>query len=465
MSSLVFAFPPPPSLPVSSTTSTEQEWHESPSTSLTDASVETGNANTTTCADGTWDSIHLDAELLRGVYNYGFETPSPIQHKTFVPFSQGCDIIAQAQSGTGKTGAFVLGALSRLLTWWKQNGNGGNSRENDRNEKVHAHAQAEETASAPAHFYVLLLAPTRELALQIATVAQHLATHLPFVYITTMVGGTPMTRQQVQSLQTEPYQLVVGTPGRVVDTIRRRKWRSQHVRLFVLDEADEMVAPKFMEQLQYVMEALSPRAQKAFFSATFSAELMDVVEKWMHQPVHISVKREQLTLEGIKQYFVALPNERCKLDTLIDLYSSLNVTQSIVYCNNVSRVQWLHDMLTKHGFSSECIHSNMGKGEREQVINSFRKGESRILISSDVTARGIDVQQVGVVVNYDLPRDISGYLHRIGRSGRWGRKGMAINFVLRGDVTKMREVEQYYCTQIDELPASFASDVSATGRA
>lgn len=403
---------------------------------------------------GGWDALDIAPELLRGVYSYGFEAPSPIQQKTFLPFSQGRNLIAQAQSGTGKTGAFVLGALSRILAW----------RDCNRGDLSKLGADVGESESAPTltPTTVLLLAPTRELATQIAEVAQHFAEHIPDVSVIQMIGGMQMGRQYVQTIQQSQYSFVVGTPGRVADMIRRRKWRGDRVGLFILDEADEMVAIKFADQLQYIMETLPETTQYAFFSATFSAELMEVSKQCMTDPVHISVKREQLTLEGIKQYFVALPNERCKLDTLMDVYASLNVTQSIVYCNNVSRVQWLHNMLSKNGFATDCIHSNMERGERENVIARFRKGESRILISSDVTARGIDVQQVGVVVNYDLPRDISGYLHRIGRSGRWGRKGMAINFVMRSDVPKMRDIESFYCTQIDELPASFANDVPAT---
>lgn len=401
-----------------------------------------------------WDAFSLPHEVLRGIYSYGFEQPSPIQCKALPPMIAGSDLLAQAQSGTGKTGAFIVGTLVRLHEW------------------MAAAAATATSATTPNATFAILLAPTRELSQQIGDVAQHLAANMRNVRVQVLVGGGSVS-SMVDKLRKRVPHLVVGCPGRVLDMLQRSALRAQSVQMLVLDEADELLSNKFQDQVSEIRNMLPPPTtttppasgspsgglQIAFFSATMSRDVDAAARAWMQHPVHISVKEESLTLEGIKQYFIALQNDASKNDTLVDIYATLSVSQSIIYCNTVDRVEKLQYLLSKSQFSSECIHSGMPRAEREQVVANFRKGKNRILISSDLTARGIDVQQVSVVINYDLPRDVHSYLHRIGRSGRWGRKGMAINFVLERDVPKMRAIEKYYNTQIDELPANFGAFV------
>jgi translation initiation factor 4A len=236
--------------------------------------------------------------------------------------------------------------------------------------------------------------------------------------------------------------------------LRRRYINGKKLKLMVLDEADEMLSSGFKEQVYNIFQYLNSEIQIALFSATIPNEMIPLTEKFMRNPVKISVKVEQLTLEGIKQYYVALDDDVQKYDTLKDIYNRMSFNQCIIYCNSVRRVQDLYDAMKQDNFPVCCIHSNMDKSERNQAFRDFRKGVSRVLISSNVTARGIDIQQVSVVINFDIPRNVHTYLHRIGRSGRWGRKGTGINFVTRRDMYNLRSIEDFYHCQINELTES-----------
>jgi len=368
-----------------------------------------------------WDELNLKDDLLRGIYSYGFENPSPIQKRGILPILSGKDVIAQAQSGTGKTGAFTVSTLQMVdLSVTEIQG--------------------------------LILAPTRELAVQIHTVISKLGSFLENLKCSLLIGGRSM-EQDIAELQHKPH-IVVGTPGRIHDLIRRRKINTKTIKLLVLDEADEMLSSGFKEQIYNIFQFLGNTVQIALFSATLPTEIQTLTEKFMRDPVKILVKTESVTLEGIKQYYVALESDADKYETIKDLYESISVSQCIIYCNSIKRVNDLCEALTKDNFPVCCIHSGMDKDERTKAYKEFTNGSSRVLISSNLTARGIDVQQVSTVINFDLPKDIHTYIHRIGRSGRWGRKGMGINFITRRDIRKMKEIEQYYDTQIDELPAS-----------
>jgi translation initiation factor 4A len=237
--------------------------------------------------------------------------------------------------------------------------------------------------------------------------------------------------------------------------IRRRHINANKLKLVILDEADEMLSSGFKEQVYNVFKYLNKNVQIALFSATLPNNIYQITNKFMRDPVKISVKAESLTLEGIKQYYVAVEDDRQKYLTLKDLYQHISVAQCIIYANSVKRVTDLYEAMKEDGFPVCCLHSNMEKSERERAFKDFRTGSARVLISSNVTSRGIDIQQVSVVINFDLPRDIHNYLHRIGRSGRWGRKGTGINFITRRDIFKMKEIEAYYATQIEELPGNF----------
>jgi len=370
-----------------------------------------------------WDELEIHPDILRGIYAYGFENPSPIQCKAILPILQKRDIIAQAQSGTGKTAAFTIGALGRIDLL----------------------VQATQ---------VLVLAPTRELTKQIAGVFTNLSNMMKSVHVKTLVGGTS-SEEDVRCLRKKTYHVIVGCSGRVYDMLRRNIFTPANIKLVIIDEADEMMATGFKDQLYDIFQYLNNDVQVALFSATMSSDMDHIVNIITKDPVRIIVKKEGLTLEGIHQYYVALEDDKHKYEALKDLYSSMSVSQCIIYCNSVKRVADLHAAMTADGFPVCCIHSNMEKSARDESLADFRNGKYRILVSSNVTARGIDIQQVSIVINFDLAKCVNTYLHRIGRSGRWGRKGIGINFITRRDISKMREIEQHYSTQIEELPINF----------
>ena len=371
-----------------------------------------------------WEDLEqLDPNLLRGIYGYGFDKPSIIQQKSILSLFDKKDMIAQAQSGTGKTGAFSVGVLQNIDTSVK---------------KVQG----------------LILAPTRELAKQIHDVVLGLGSFMKTLKVQLLVGGTS-TEQDISVLKNDTPHIIVGCPGRVHDMIRRNHIRGSDVKMIVLDEADEMLSVGFKEQVYNIFNFLSSSVQVCLFSATMPEELHTLSDKFLRNPVKILVKSEQLTLEGIVQHLIALEDDSHKYSTLKDIFQMISVTQSIIYCNSIKRVTDLHEAMLQDNFPVCCIHSGMEKSERDAAFRDFKCGKHRVLISSNVTARGIDVQNVGVVINFDVPKDVHTYLHRIGRSGRWGRKGVAVNFVTRWDIKKIKEFEVYYNTAITEMPATF----------
>jgi hypothetical protein len=369
-----------------------------------------------------WDNLEISSELLRGIYAMGFEKPSPIQRKAIKPLIDGKDIIAQAQSGTGKTATFTIGALS--------------------------HVKVEENATQ-----ILILSPTRELSIQTASVAMSLGSVMNGLRVKTLIGGSSID-EDARILKNNPPHVITGCPGRVFDMMRRNHIDSKTIKMVILDEADEMLSIGFKEQIYNILQNLRNDIQVALFSATLPDYIHSITSKFMRNPVNIYVKVEQLTLEGISQYYVAVENDLQKYDTLKDLYSVISVSQCIIYCNSVKRVSDLYDAMMEDGFPVCRIHSNMERVDRDQAFNDFKVGRFRVLISSNVTSRGIDIQQVSVVINFDVPKCVHNYLHRIGRSGRWGRKGVGINLVTRRDMFKLREIEQHYSTQIIEMPAA-----------
>ena len=366
-----------------------------------------------------WDDLKCNIDLLRGIYAYGFEEPSSIQKKAIVPFMEGKDIIAQAQSGTGKTGAFTIGTLCRTDT--EQN----------------------ETQA-------IIMAPTRELSKQIYDVLSNMGKMMKNLKLHLLVGGTSI-ESDVTVLKTNPH-IVVGCPGRINDMIRRKRLHTSNVKCIVLDEADEMLSQGFKEQIYNIFRALNEdTVQIALFSATLSNELLEMSRRLLRDPEEIYVKSDELTLEGITQAYVMLENEHQKYDTLKDLYSLISVSQCIIYCNSVKRVIKLYNDMKEESFPVCCLHSDQSREDREVAYQNFKSGKYRVLISTNITARGIDIQQVSTVINYDVPNDSHIYLHRIGRSGRWGRKGIGINLITQRDIKKLREIEKYYHTEINEL--------------
>jgi len=268
------------------------------------------------------------------------------------------------------------------------------------------------------------------------------------------IGGT-LVRDDINTLR-HGVQIVVGTPGRVFDMVNRQIMVLDSVKLFVLDEADEMLSRGFKDQIYDIFQHLPPKVQVCLFSATMPPEILDISNKFMREPVRILVKKDELTLEGIKQFYVAVDKEEWKFETLCDLYETLTITQAIIYCNTRRKVDWLTDKMGQRDFTVSSMHGDMTGQERELIMKEFRSGSSRVLITTDLLARGIDVQQVSLVINYDLPANRENYIHRIGRSGRFGRKGVAINFVTVDDTRAMRELEVHYNTQIEEMPMNVA---------
>jgi len=370
----------------------------------------------------SFDDYDLNENLLRGIYSYGFEKPSAIQQRGIKPILDGRDTIGQAQSGTGKTATFVIGVLQRIDYTLKA-------------------CQG------------LILAPTRELANQIQKVALALGDYNN-VKCHACIGGTSV-RDDIDKLR-EGQHIIVGTPGRVYDMIGKRNLRVDDLITFVLDEADEMLSRGFKDQIYDIFKTLPPNVQVCLFSATMAPEILDLTTKFMRDAVRILVKKDELTLEGIRQFYVAIEKEEWKLDTLCDLYETLTITQAIIYCNTRRKVDFLADQLAKRDFTISTMHAELDQKERDLVMREFRSGSSRVLISTDLLARGIDVQQVSLVINFDLPQNMENYLHRIGRSGRFGRKGVAINFVTNSDVRTMKDIERYYHTQIEEMPMDIA---------
>lgn len=385
---------------------------------LTDADI---NSNWDEVIE-TFDGMDLPEELLRGIYSYGFEKPSAIQQRAIKPAISGRDLIAQAQSGTGKTATFAIGCLAVV------------------DQKIQD-CQA------------LILAPTRELACQIQKVVLALGDYMD-IKVHACVGGTAV-RDDIRTLQAGVH-VVVGTPGRVNDMITRRALRLDSMKQFFLDEADEMLSRGFKEQIYDIFKFLPEQVQVCLFSATMPLDVLEVTEKFMREPVRILVKKDELTLEGIKQFYIAVEREEWKLETLCDLYETLTITQAIIYCNTRRKVDWLQEEMQKRDFTVSCMHGDMDQRERDIIMREFRTGSSRVLITTDLLARGIDVQQVSLVINFDLPTNRENYIHRIGRSGRFGRKGVAINFLTEGDVRYLRDIEQFYTTEISEMPMDVA---------
>jgi len=299
---------------------------------------------------------------------------------------------------------------------------------------------------------VLILSPTRELAKQTEKVVLTIGNFMN-IKAHGCIGGKSIAND-IRKLDAGVH-IVSGTPGRVFDMIKRKTLGTRQVKMLVLDEADEMLSKGFKEQIYDIYRYLAPETQVILVSATLPHEVLEITNKFMTNPIRVLVKRDELTLEEIKQFFVAVEREEWKFDTLCDLYDSLTITQAIIFCNTRKKVEWLAEKMLKNNFTVSSMHGDMEQKERDVILSDFRAGNSRVLITTDLWARGLDVQQLSLVINYDLPNNRENYIHRIGRSGRFGRKGVAINFVRNDDIRILRDIEQYYSTQIDEMPIAF----------
>lgn len=373
----------------------------------------------------TFESMKLKDDLLRGIYSYGFEAPSAIQSRAITQIITGKDVIAQAQSGTGKTATFTIGMLQAIDLKRKD-------------------------------LQALVLSPTRELATQISQVIANLGDYMN-IKAFAITGGKTL-KDDIKKIQGSGCHVVSGTPGRVLDMMKRQILQTRNVQMLILDEADELLSDTlgFKQQIYDIFTKLPKTSQVVVVSATMNKEILEITKKFMSDPVKILVKKDEISLEGIKQYLVNVDKEEWKFDTLCDLYYSLTITQCVIFCNTKKKVDWLSQKLTQSNFAVASMHGDMKQEDRDKVMNDFRTGHSRVLISTDVWARGIDVQQVSLVINYDVPEIMENYIHRIGRSGRFGRKGIAINFVTKNDVSKLKEIEKYYSISIKPMPANLS---------
>ena len=365
----------------------------------------------------------IDIKLIRGVMSYGFEHPSPIQQKAIKPLLGGYDVIAQAQSGTGKTATFCIGTLGSI--------------DYTKNE-----------------IQTIILAHTLELANQIETVFKNIGMHLD-LRIGIAAKSIPIRDNIEQLLGNRTGGLlphvVIGTPGRVLDILTKNIINANTIKLLILDEADELLSDGFLLQIKNIISSLA-NAQIGLFSATMEPRFFEMTQKFMRNPMTILLKKEELTLEGIKQYYIDCHKNEYKFDTLCDLFSLISISQTIIYCNHYQSVDTLSKRLQEQNFKVSSIHGNMDIAEREVAMRDFRNLVSRVLISTDLLGRGIDIQQVSIVINYDIPLKIESYIHRIGRSGRHGRKGTALNFVNDADLKRLTDIEKYYNTLILPLP-------------
>lgn len=378
----------------------------------------------------SFEDLSISQDILRGIFAYGFERPSPIQRKAINPVLAGRDVIAQAQSGMGKTATFCIGTLGLV------------------------DPQLNEIQAC-------VLVHTRELALQVDTVFRYIGKYTDLRINLSVKGILP--RENIDSLQgangPKPH-VVIGTPGRVLDMIRKSALNTEFIKILVFDEADELLTEGFIEQTQKIVHAMPQSVQIALFSATMSSEFFSITNKFMRNPVNILVKTDELTLEGIKQFYIDCEKNEYKFDTLCDIFSVLVVNQSIIYCNSQKIVEYLNNKLVASNFTVSFIHGGLTSQEREITMSDFRKGKTKVLLTTDLLGRGIDVQQVSVVINYDIPSKVESYIHRIGRSGRYGRKGVAINFITYYDKKRMTNIEQYYNTELQPLPSDIGSLVT-----
>ncbi|KAG2042198.1 P-loop containing nucleoside triphosphate hydrolase protein [Suillus americanus] len=356
----------------------------------------------------TFDDLNLKEDLLRGIYAYNFKKPSAIQQRAILPITQGRNVIVQAQSGTGKTSTFSISILQSI------------------------DVSVRETQA-------LVISPTRELATQIQSVVLALGDYMN-VQCHACIGGTPI-REDIQKLESGQH-VVSGTPGRVFDMIRRRALRTRNIKMLVLDEADELFNKGFKDQIYDVYRYLPPATQVVLLSATLPHDVSEMTTKFTTDPIRVLVKSDdELTLEGIRQFFVAVEKEDRKFDTLRDLHNTLTITQAVIFCNTRRKVGWLTEKMRAANFTVSPMHSKVVQKERDAVMAEFR---------------GIDVQHVSLVINYDLPVNREDYIHRIRRSGGFGQKGVAINVVTIDEVRILRDIEQFYSTQIDEMPVNVA---------
>lgn len=371
----------------------------------------------------SFEDFELKISLLKSIYSYGFEYASKIQAKAIGPMIEGKELIAQSHSGTGKTGAFTIGALQII-------------------DDSISDCQA------------IILTPTHELANQVYTVAKALSRYTN-VKISLCVGKTSIP-DNIKSLK--GAQLIIGTPGRITDMLNRKYIDKSTIKLLILDEADEMLSGDFKIQIETIIRTIPKTAQICLFSATITDNTLEISKRFYDkEPIKILIDKERLTLDEISQFYVMVNNEKFKYNVFKEIYNLVNVGQAIVYTNTQSKAKWLYESLIEDNNTCGVIYSKMEAQQRSDVLRDFRNGKVRILISTDLLSRGIDIQKLSVVINYDIPSDKECYIHRIGRSGRYGKRGVAINLATYNDIRYVKDLEKFYKTTIAEMPDNIDS--------
>ena len=363
--------------------------------------------------------LGIKDEILKGIYSYGFEKPSQIQRVAIKPIIDGNDIVIQSQSGSGKTATFIIGTLQRIDHLIKQT-------------------------------QCIIISNTRELADQTYKVFLQLSKYTD-IKCNLCIGGDMQYKYSVDNIK---EQVIIGTPGRISDLINKDIINSNEIKLIIIDEADDVLSTSFRKQIKRIFFKIPKESQVILVSATIPPEMSSLFDNIL-KPNYLSilVKDDDLTLDGIIQYYIYI-DEEYKLDALIDLYKFISIGQAIVYSNKKNKADELKYALIDKNFSVSVLHGDMVQKEREDIMAEFRTGATRILITTDILARGIDIQQVSLVINYDMPKYPQTYIHRIGRSGRYGRKGVAINFVTKKERNILSYIQKMYNTEIIALPSN-----------
>jgi translation initiation factor 4A len=369
-----------------------------------------------------FDSLNLNQNLLKGVYLHGFTQPSKIQIKGISSINTGKDCILQSQSGTGKTATYLLGVLNRL-------------------EPTEKSCQG------------IIITPTRELAKQVFDVASDLSKYTEHK-IAKCTGGTDINQNRTELKSSS---VVIGTIGRLYHMISEKKINIHKLKFIVLDEADEILSDGMSDKLQEIFDKVPSGIQVILISATMSINVFNASKKFMHDPIKVLLKNSEVIVDLISQFYLDVETEELKFDTLLDLYNLVSTSQAIIFCNTIRKVEWLEQNLKQNNFPITVIHSNMNQTERDNVVQDFRDGKTRLLLTTDLLSRGIDIPQVNMVINYDLPPNKETYVHRIGRCGRFDKKGIAISMVKMTDPTDTKtynKLKHFYKMDIKEMPDS-----------
>ncbi|MCI8887281.1 MAG: DEAD/DEAH box helicase [Hungatella sp.] len=374
-----------------------------------------------------FDELQLDERILRAVTEMGFEAASPIQAQAIPVQLEGRDVVGQAQTGTGKTAAFGIPLL----------------------QKIDPHSKK---------LQAIALCPTRELAIQVAEEIRKLAKFMHGIKVLPIYGGQDITRQ-IRGLK-EGTQIVIGTPGRVMDHMRRKTIRCDHIHTVIMDEADEMLNMGFLEDMETILSQLPEERQTVMFSATMPAEIQNIAKRFQREPVTVKVVKKELTVPKVTQYYYEV-KPKTKVEAMCRLLDMYAPSLSIAFCNTKRQVDELVQDLQGRGYFAEGLHGDLKQMQRDRVMNSFRSGTTEILVATDVAARGIDVDNVEAVFNYDIPQDDEYYVHRIGRTGRAGKEGIAFSFVVGREVYKLRDIQRYCKTKIIPQAIPSLDDITA----